>query len=58
MWAFGGITPSELIDKPLGREGGEERKEGKGRGQEKKIGQENGFSDSERAVSSGRGRFR
>jgi len=35
VWAFGGITPSELIDKPLGREGGEEKKEGKGWGQEK-----------------------
>lgn len=57
VWAFGGITPSELIDKPLGREGGQERKEGKGRGQEKRK-WENGFSDSERAVRNGRGRFR
>lgn len=56
MWAFGGITPSELIDKPLGREGGEKGRKRKGTG--KKIGQENGFSDSERAASSGRGKFR
>lgn len=33
---FGGITPSELTDKPLESEGGEERKEGKGQGQEQK----------------------
>lgn len=25
VWAFGGMTPSELIDKPLGREGAEEK---------------------------------
>ncbi|TRY86963.1 hypothetical protein DNTS_011980 [Danionella cerebrum] len=47
VWAFGGITPSELIDKPVGRERREERKKGKGRGQQ------NGFSDSERAMRAG-----
>lgn len=45
VWAFGGMTPSELIDKPLRREGAEERGGEKGG-----KGQENGFSDSERAA--------
>jgi len=53
VWAFGGITPSELIDKPPGRR---ERKEKEG--DRKTRGQENGFSDSERAVRRGKGRFR
>lgn len=36
VWAFGGIAPSELIDKPLGRR---ERKEKEGDRKKKRAGE-------------------